>query len=216
MNILNVKGKKDIYFDTESQNYKYIKSNRPVKDAELRKRIKQHLKTVAIENTELTKKLLNNEISFRAWQLQMIELIKNNHVASFRAGSGNNNPNSRQWLLVANQLRNQEYKYWKVFVNQIASSKLTEGEIVARTIGYIKAAKNSFELGLKEQKEAKGHYWAKRHLGSCKPHCLPCLGYAEIGVVPISQLILPGQACDCGFNCCCGYETAATPKELSM
>lgn len=73
-----------------------------------------------------------------------------------------------------------------------------------RIQNFIGGSINSFNLGQQNQ-YAGIAVNEQRFLGACK-HCPSCPGYAEVGVVPLGTTPMPGEACECGPNCCCRKE----------
>lgn len=204
-----------IYFDQDSLVYRYRKSNRKLSEYELKKiAIKQTIQ-FRLDTQQLTKDLFAGTISFRSWQAQTIEQIKDAHVLMYHLGvGGQDNTKLPDYLDIANELRLTQYRYFKQFVRDIANGKLSQKKIEARLNLYWKGAKISFELGQKKLNQIRGNIWGARILGSCAPHCDPCISYQAAGILPINQLIMPGQACTCRSNCCCSIIYGKSRSEV--
>ena len=67
---------------------------------------------------------------------------------------------------------------------------------------YADSSKVSFFRGKSRSAKEAGYTPAKRFLGIAE-HFPDCLRYHARGVVPISELVLPSQACVCGSQCRC-------------
>ena len=159
--------------------------------------------------------MLNGEISFRRWQVETAAAIKDAHLEMFRFGAGGKeNLNTVDYLKLANELRINHYPRFRRLVKQIINGELTQRQIMARVTRFYRGSKLSFETSYLSLKEKEGDLYTHRRLGRCKNHCLPCIEYFQLGVTKLSDMILPGYACDCRENCCCDYVTGKTKEEV--
>jgi hypothetical protein len=186
----------------------YYKSNKQkVNDKSISKIIKQEVERVAKKQEKIAFQLIVGRIDFETWQKKSLQIIKTSHVNMMRLGRGGaKNTFANHYLEVGNDLRKVHYPAHKQFAKAIKDAQLTAKQIVNRARQYGFAIKTSYEKGKLSVEKFKGVKQARRLLGSCKNHCSDCIGYAEKGWVNLSDLILPGVACQCGQKCCCFVE----------
>jgi hypothetical protein len=187
--------------------YYYKSNNRKVTERELGKVVRQEVERVVTRQEKLALQFTGGLIDFDIWQKKSIELVKSSHVNMMRLGRGGaKNTFANNYLEVGNDLRKVHYPAHKKFSKDIKKGNLTVKQIINRARQYGFAIKTTYERGRLSIETFKGVKQARRLLGACKNHCSDCVGYASRGWVTLSDIILPGMACQCGQKCCCSVE----------
>jgi hypothetical protein len=187
--------------------YYYKSNNQKVNDRAIAKIVKQEVERVIKKQEKLAIQLVVGKIDFETWQEKSIQAVKTGHVNMMRLGKGGaKNTFANDYLEVGNDLRKVHYPAHKKFSKDIKEGKLTVKQIVNRARQYGFAIKTTYERGRLNVKKLMKVKQARRLLGTCKNHCNDCIGYASRGWVNLSDLILPGMACQCGQKCCCFVE----------
>lgn len=202
-----------IKWSSDRNSYIFKSNGRSLSDRRLYAVVAEEISLTETKFDRLAKQLTDRKIPFFEWQFQMSELIRKNHVDMLRFGRGGKNEvTDTDYLTIARDLKDIEYRALRGFAQDIKDGKLTEKQIHARARMYARSTRRSFEYGRSQTKQGQ---LARRKLGSCSPHCVECLLYATYGYVPISQLILPTERCSCKFNCCCSVEYSRDANILS-
>jgi hypothetical protein len=191
----------------KNNSYYYKSNNQKLNDRAIAKVVKQEVERTVDKQEKLALQFTGGKIDFETWQKKSIELVKSSHVNMMRLGKGGaKNTFANDYLQVGNDLRKVHYPAHKQFAKDIKEGKLTEKQIINRARQYGFATKTSYERGKLSLEDSKKTKKARRLLGTCKNHCNDCIGYASRGWVNLSDLILPGMACQCGQKCCCFVE----------
>lgn len=82
---------------------------------------------------------------------------------------------------------------------EVSSPKLLESRLAM----FALSGNQTKELITKNKKVLSGASEAKRMLGATDQHCVSCLFYSGQGWLPIAEIVLPGQKCECRTNCKC-------------
>jgi hypothetical protein len=190
------------------ENSYYYKSNkRQLNDCDLGKLVRQEVERAVKKQEKIAIQLVVGKIDFETWQKKSIQLVKTTHVNMMRLGRGGaRNTFGIHYLEVGNDLRKVHYPAHKKFSQDIKKGKLTAKQIVNRARQYGFAIKSTYERGRLSIEIFKKVKEARRLLGNCKNHCSDCVEYASRGWVNLSDLILPGMACQCRQKCCCFVE----------
>jgi hypothetical protein len=187
--------------------YYYKSNNRKVTERELGKVVRQEVERAVKKQEKIAIQLVVGKIDFETWQKKSIQIVKTTHVNMMRLGrGGTENTFAIHYLEVGNDLRKVHYPAHKQFAKDIKKGNLTIKQIVNRARQYGFAIKTTYERGRLSIETFKGVKQARRLLGACKNHCSDCISYAERGWVNLSDIILPGMACQCGQKCCCSVE----------
>lgn len=208
-----MKRAQDIYFDNDANFYRFKGSKRKVSRYQLRRISVLEGRDARKRSEDLLESMLRLERSFENWQYETAIVLKDINLLQYKLGLGNN-PNTLNFLELGRILRNTTYPKFRRLVRQIANGELSKAQIRARVNSYYRGSKLAFETGLKTNQQTSGMRFAKRHLGGCFNHCQPCIGYFQLGVVSIEDVVLPTVACDCRDNCCCSVSYGATAEEL--
>lgn len=153
-------------------------------------------------------------LTLAQWEKLVAESIKDAHVEMFRFGRGGkeNTPNA-YYLDVANELRENQYPYFRQLVQDLKDGKLSRKQLDARLAAYIRGSKISYQNGKRTYKMEK---YAVRKINDKAENCPDCIRYAAMGVVPASQLPLPMTACQCHTNCKCTIHYGTKAELLKM
>lgn len=146
-------------------------------------------------------------------------ILKQIHISNgiVAAGGVDNMYNlfANDYLAIGRTLRshyglseNKEQPFGLVFLFQ----QLKDGEVVSpkllehRLRMFAASGSQSGDAVTKNKEIIKGRSLARRILGATDNHCVSCLFYSNQGWIPISEVILPGQKCECHTNCKCSIE----------
>lgn len=206
MLIIDAASFNDLVFNRSRNDYEY-KSGKKVSPRQLYLLLRREEKKTEDKMVNLTEKLLKGELVFEDWQLAIARESRSSHKRFLEFGKGGKDKTyANDYLLLANEMRQVQYPALQKFARDMSQGKLSEKQILARVKLYSKT-KVSYERGRIARVDAEeGDVLARRQLGSCAPHCQSCIRYALEGWKPLSQIIPPGQACECRGNCCCYVE----------
>lgn len=147
--------------------------------------------------------LANGQISLADWQARMGDDMKLSALRmAMLAAGGKQNMGPRQWGQVGQLLR-QQYRYLQGFAADIAAGKLSQKQIMARTILYSGATKQAFHLIERNEKFLQGFMFARRTLDPQAEHCKDCIALARPNWTPTENVTPPGSRCRCAGNCRC-------------
>lgn len=184
---------------------KYSINGRVTNDKRLYKTIRHEVSRYEDKIQKLTTRFVNGNVSFEKWQGDMARLVREGHISLLRMGrGGKDNTFAIHYLQVGNDLRKTHYPALRQFAQDIKDGKLSDKQIVARSKQYGSAMKNSFEKARLTLYDTR--FIGRRRLGTCGNHCQPCLDYASEGWKRLTEVVPPGQECDCRMNCCCSVE----------
>lgn len=157
-------------------------------------------------------RMIQGDFSFEDWQRKTTERIKNQHIKMSKFGSGGKlHPITT--LEVQDYLRSVEYKHFQKFASDIATGQVSELQAKYRLGLYAHHSKVAYEIGLRNlNRYSKNHVLGRRRLGSCLNHCDDCISYSLLGWQRLEDVVLPGDRCKCGSNCCCSIETTTKVK----
>lgn len=187
--------------------YRYKRSNRALSQKQVYKVVAQEISRYEQRLVKLTNRFIAGNVPFEEWQARASQLTRDAHVNLLRLGRGGKDRTyAIHYLEVARNLKSLHYTSLQRFAMDIKGQTMTEKQILNRIKLYARSSRRAFEYGRKESREEQGDNQARRTLGSCAPHCKPCIGYAQMGWVSIVDLVFPTEKCDCGGNCCCGVE----------
>lgn len=148
------------------------------------------------------------------WERLVAETVRDSHVDMMRLGrGGKDNTYGIHYLEVANELRQNQYPYFRQLVQDFKDGKLSRKQLDNRLAAYIRSSKISYQKG-KQTYELDNY--ALRKINDRAENCPDCIRYAAMGVVPASQLPLPMTACQCGTNCKCTIYYGSKSQLLKM
>lgn len=155
---------------------------------------------------ELAAMLADGRIDLPSWQTQMREQIKREYIEQYLAGRGGiDQMQAKDWGSIGGSLREQYHKL-DDFAREIASGKLSEAQIRARSKMYINSGREAFERAKRrnfEDKEIDEERWRL----TPAEHCKSCLGFEAEGWQPLGHFPFPGQGKTlCLTNCRCFKE----------
>ncbi|ALF52255.1 hypothetical protein ACX27_04325 [Nostoc piscinale CENA21] len=156
--------------------------------------------------------LLDGKINLKSWQQQTAETLKILHTQQYLLGVGGQKAiQKNDYLEIGRELKNQ-YGYLRNFAIDLTQGTMTEAQFKSRVSMYADAAKVSYFQGEKVAATRAGFSHARRILGVAE-HCSDCPAISSLGVVPISELILPTQRCSCRIRCKCRIEYLEDPSQ---
>lgn len=153
-------------------------------------------------------------LSFADWEKFVAESLRDSHVDMMRLGrGGKDNTFGIHYLDVGNELRQNQYPYFRQLVQDFRDGKLSRKQLDQRLANYIKSSKISYEKG---KREYNLENYAFRRINQKAENCPDCIRYAAMGIVPASELPLPMTACQCGTNCKCSIHYGSKTDLLKM
>lgn len=150
--------------------------------------------------------LVEKKINLKVWQAETAETLKILHTQQYLLGvGGQKSIEKSDYLEIGRELKAQ-YAYLRNFAVELGLGKMTLGQFKARLEMYADATKVSYFRGEKTSAVRGGFTHGRRILSPVAEHCPECPSIAALGVVSISQLIMPTQACSCRVRCKCRIE----------
>jgi hypothetical protein len=147
--------------------------------------------------------LLQGKITTGQFQRESLDTIKYLHVQQYLIGKGGfRRTTSQDYLQIARDLKDVHYPAFQGFIQDLQSGKLTEAQAKQRMRAFAIASNKSYHYGVKQSAVENGYRYAQRFLSAAE-HCSDCPIYAALGVTDIRSLILPGEKCECRYNCKC-------------
>jgi hypothetical protein len=185
---------------------RYIAPNgRFVPRSAIRAGLDDTLKAAQSNIDDLSRALINNEITLAQWQAGMSAEIKNAHLAASALERGGwAQMTQSDYGAVGGKLKRQ-YQYLRNFAEEIASGKQKlNGNLLRRARMYVDAARGTGQDTARRVAAGNGLTEEIRILGKAE-HCPDCLTYAGWGWRPIGTLP-PIGASVCRTNCHCHFE----------
>lgn len=193
----------EFVWNEERSHYTYP-SGRKVSDRELFLALYRHNTRFNSDLQSGLTRYLQGDYDLKTWQERTSEKIRANHTTLFEFGKGGKGKTTAaDYKLVEQYLKSTEYTALQRFAGDIQSGKMSEAQMRHRMSLYAYHSKVAYESGVLQSKKKQKMTEAKRNLGNCKNHCSDCLGYASLGWVKLSDVILPGDRCACNAYCCC-------------
>lgn len=214
---------RDLNWDSENRQWRYP-NGRAVSQRALDGIIKRNQANYLRDIVEYTNRYLGGvsgnyqyrqgTISLSDWERFTAEAIRDAHVSAYQFGrGGKENTPSAYYLDVANELRQNQYPYFRQLVQDLRDGKLSRKQLDQRLAAYIRASKISYEKGKGSYKQEQ---YAVRKINDKAENCPDCIRYAAMGVVPANQLPLPMTACQCKTNCKCTIYYGSKESLLKM
>lgn len=201
-----------VKWSEDKNSYVWRSNGHVLKNKALYRMVAEEIAIVEKKTKDLSDRFINGKIRFFEWQYGMSEIVRKSHVEMLRLGrGGKERVTDEQYLSIARHIKIEQYPRLRIFSEDIKEGKLTPRQIVARSRLYARSSRRSFEYGRLQNNKG---YYAKRKLGKCKDHCQPCLFYATLDYLPVSQVTLPTEKCDCGGNCCCTLDIIPPEKRI--
>lgn len=193
----------NMYFDTATKQYRYKNSNKIVSDSNLQRVHIRGLLQAKRYSDRLVDSLTDNKITFIEFQQKLVVYLKDLKISSLElAKGGKSQTYAVDYLNQARQLRLVDYPSLKKLFVEISQGQHTPKMIKARLHNFWKSSRQAFEYGRREIATDKGDTHCKRQLAIAE-HCEDCIRYAAMGVMPIGELPLPTEQCECRMNCKC-------------
>jgi hypothetical protein len=161
-----------------------------------------HINNVKDDLKAVGQLLIDGKINLRTWQQTTAETLKILHTQEYLLGIGGQGQIQKaDYLEIGRELKVQ-YKYLRNFAQELTQGIMTPAEALNRITMYGDAAKVSYFRGEKTASKRAGFSYGMRILGAAE-HCSDCPRIAALGVVPIDELIMPTQQCECRIKCHC-------------
>lgn len=190
-------------WDGRTQRYRDKQTGRFLRNQTVLSLIEGNIQQKSDLFTKTLDDLIQGKITSGQFQQQSLETIKYLHAQQYLVGKGGfRRTTAEDYLQIARDLKAVHYPAFQVFVDDLRSGKLTEAQAKQRMRAFAIASKKSYHYGLKQSAVENGYRYARRFLSAAE-HCSDCPIYAALGVVNISSLILPGEQCECRYNCKC-------------
>jgi len=152
------------------------------------------------------------------WQKEFAQTIKESHLRMSALGAGGKDRLTNAHFGSIGGLLRKEYGYLDNFAKGIQNGEYSERYILARAGLYAASTRKSFFKGEQISRAIAGVTLAKRVLDAQARHCKDCPAYATDTFIPIQDIMVPGEACECGGRCRCTiiYKTGGrSPINLS-
>lgn len=164
---------------------------------------------------KLTDRMLAGKLSLADWQSRMAASLKDGHITNMLIGRGGKNAATfADYGRVGGVIRS-EYRALSQFAEQIKNGELSEAQIKARIQLYANSVQRSYWSG-RTAAMSDAAYDIERRVLHPAEHCDDCIGYADMGWVPIGSLPEPGSASRCGSNCKCTKEFGKSAEQQMM
>lgn len=163
-------------------------------------------KEVARVKTRLqghTQLLLDKRITLAEWQARFTATLKDSHLRMSALGAGGKDRLTSSHFGSIGAILRKEYQYLYRFSKGIKEGEYSDRYILNRAGLYATSVRRSFFKGEQISRAIAGVRLAKRVLDQNAFHCQQCPMYSTRGFVPIEEIVVPGQACDCGGRCRC-------------
>lgn len=207
----------DLVYSERQRRYLYP-SGRLVPESQIERYIKAfhagYLKRVIDD----TNSLVSGSLTAREWEERTALNVKSAHVALMRFGRGGSDKTyAMQYLDVANELRQNQYPALRNLVSDLREGRLSRKMLDYRLSRFVQSSRVSYEMGRRsyaiyDDKETH----ALRKLDEQAKHCEDCLKYARMGIRPIGQLPVPGQACKCAQACRCSIYYGSMTRLIEL
>ncbi|NEP13258.1 MAG: hypothetical protein F6K14_24235 [Symploca sp. SIO2C1] len=149
--------------------------------------------------------------------------LKHIHIAQMiQALDRQEDLTSDKFLLVARNLKQQYHSGTDVLTGErfgikylaidMLQEKVSPAQLTNRLRMFSESGKVTFWGTKSAIAKTNGMREARRVLGSGE-HCRHCPKYAALGWVPLSELILPTQQCECRTNCKCTVEFRSSRED---
>ncbi len=206
--------KSNFYWDGKIGRYRWRSNGKILSRNTMQNLVRGRIESARSQLVGLWDKLKDEEIDFKEFQKQGRDLIRTIHSEGLMLGNGGfDQTPSEDFMELARFLKNEEYPRWRRFQRQIANGRVSEKQIKLRLQMYGMHVRRSVEKGEESVANRTGYNFEERLLGACSPHCSSCVQYASEGVVPIGQLPVPTDRCECGPWCCCKKQFYKTLEE---
>ena len=160
---------------------------------------------------------INKQISRKDAEIAIAKSIKNLWNTELVAGKGGvQNVAANDWLMVARELKQQYYmeqanKTGKSYGLRQLFDAYERGEkspskMLNSMDSYAKASKKAYWMANQQMMQKSNQYSLMERILGIAEHCPDCLRFAALGIQPIGTLPLPGQLCQCQFNCKCSIK----------
>lgn len=194
---------KEYSWDGRVQRYRDKQTGRFLRNQTVMFLVEQQIKAKEASLENLFLQLLVGKKTLPQFQSEALDIIKYLHTQQYLLGKGGfKNTTAADYLKIARDLKDLHYPAFRQFVQDLKDGKLTESQANYRLDNFAVASRSSYNYGVKQSAIENGYAYARRFL-SVAEHCAECPMYAAMGVVPITNLIMPGEKCGCMFNCKC-------------
>jgi len=191
-------------YDSRAGQYRDLTTGRFVRRPEVMRVVEAEEQRLKVELQRHTRALISEQVDIAQWQTKCAESLRASHIRIGALGSGGiENMTSAKYGAIGYQLRTQ-YEYLSGFAVDLAEGFLTPAQALVRVGRYSTSIRPSFHRCEQITRQDEGFRTAKRSLDPIAQHCRSCIRYSTQGrYVPISEVVMPGTACECGQSCRC-------------
>lgn len=190
-------------YSDRSGRYRDTRTGRYVSRAQVLLETEKEVDRVKTRLQGHTRLLLKKEIDLAEWQARFTATLKDSHLRMSALGAGGKDRLTNSHFGSIGAILRKEYQYLYRFSKGIKDGEYSDKYILNRAGLYAASVRRSFFKGEQISRALAGVRFAKRVLDQNAFHCLQCPTYATRGFVPIEEIVVPGQACDCGGRCRC-------------
>ncbi len=197
-------------YDAALGRYRNAATGRLVSGLELRAVMDAVMNGAAARMGDLMERFIAGQIDLATLAREMMQTIKNSHLAATAAGRGGwgrlgPQDFGRLGFVVKNQ-----YGYLRRFVEQIMNGTAPlDGRAIVRARMYGHAARGTFEQNRRGEMSDKGFTHEKR-IRTAFESCVDCIEYEARGWRPIGTLPVISDSV-CLTNCRCYFEFKKVP-----
>lgn len=188
-------------FDPIKQKY-YSPSGAEIPQKQIQGLIIKRINEITQDIERISQSLIEGNIDLGEWQRSIAEKLKQLHAQQYLLGVGGTaNIEFDDYLVLGRRLKEQ-YKYLRGFAIALKRGNMSLAQFLYRARLYPQAAKGTYYTAQRESASRNGKTHGFRKLGDAE-HCPSCIRYANLGIVPIDELVMPTEKCECKVNCRC-------------
>lgn len=191
----------DIYFDRKIGFWRYVQSGRRIYPSRVRSGVMRISKFSERSMRDLTRQLVNGEISREAWYRSMRQMMKDEYRAAYLASIGGLDNYDRSEVSKFGWRMRPHYRWLNNFLEELNSGKQPlNGFAVNRAGMYGRAGNSIYWNNMANVAEENGFDEYLRILGENDNHCHDtestngCIELAALGWQPMSRFVPIGGA----------------------
>lgn len=203
----------DFYWDIRTRRYRWRDTQQFAPREAINNLTRGYISTKQAELIRLADQWDARAIAFSELQVEAARILKEIHLAQAYLGrDGVDRMAPSDFLEIARELKRQYYAGIDPVTGQrfglrflfedLRNGRLSSARFRDRLRKFGDSGKVSYWAMARKSAIEAGKRFAFRTLHS-RQECASCRAYASFGAVPISQLVLPTQRCECGTNCKC-------------
>lgn len=192
-------------YDPRAHRYRDLSTGRFISWRDVRGALDNVLATSAQRMNQISRRLVEREITLADWVRAMQAEIKQSHlIAHVLAAGGWEQMTPARFGRAGREIRTQ-YEFLRRFAGQIQTGQIKlDGRFLKRAQLYALSARRTHNRQDRDSAQRAGYTEERRVLGQAE-HCDDCIRYAERGWSPLGSLPEIGDS-ECKANCQCHFE----------